>query len=118
MQYRVINSEGLKVFNATEEEIKRMVRDGQVIRLPGGRAYKLTGKMEPHQCRTRISGGGILAAVGMSQRYTTTERGKVDGFKTIFPEDAAAFCNNLTIVICGVNQNGKSVIPNAFNSPP
>jgi hypothetical protein len=118
MQYRVINSEGLKVFNASEDEIKRMVRNGQVIRLPGGRAYKLTGKMEPHECRTRISGGGVLAAMGMSQRYTTTERGKVDGFKTIFPEDAAAFGLGMVVVVCGHHSIDKSVIPQVLGAMP
>lgn len=42
--------------------------------------------------RTRTSRGGVLAAIGRSQRYTThNERGNVNGFKFIAPEDRAIF---------------------------
>src|SRR5262245_32374276 len=42
--------------------------------------------------RTRVARRGPLAAMGMSQEYTRrNERGRVDGFKTIYPEDAHFF---------------------------
>ena len=45
-----------------------------------------------HPCRTRISSGGPLAAMGMSQIYTLkNERGDVSGFKSIYPEDRPLF---------------------------
>jgi hypothetical protein len=47
---------------------------------------------ELHPCRTRVSMGGIKAAIGMSQDYTTrNERHRVDGFKPLYPEDQGYF---------------------------
>jgi hypothetical protein len=48
---------------------------------------------EFHASRTRISSGGVLAAIGMSQIYTRGEihPGKVDGYKFIDPVDRAYF---------------------------
>jgi hypothetical protein len=45
-----------------------------------------------HPCRTRISSGGLLAALGMSQIHTIANaRGAVHDFKYIAPEDRACF---------------------------
>lgn len=51
-----------------------------------------------HPCRTFVSRGGVMAAIGMSQKYTvhqplngSGDRSKVTGFKSIYPEDRAFF---------------------------
>lgn len=58
----------------------------------GDLRVKVPGREHEHPCRTRISWGGLLAALGMSQVYTRdNQRGNVDDFKRIFPEDRACF---------------------------
>jgi hypothetical protein len=79
----------------------RMVREKQAEWIDERRrAVRLSAGSE--RCgRTRISSGGMLAAIGRSQKYTIrehfaarvagTERIPTHGFKTIFPEDARSF---------------------------
>lgn len=65
-----------------------------------GRCLRLTEYYDSaaHPCRTFVSRGGPLAAMGMSQKYTVNQplsgsgdRSKVTGFKSIYPEDRAFF---------------------------
>ena len=67
---------------------------------PNGRALRLLEYYDSaaHPCRTFVSRGGPLAAMGMSQKYTVNQplngsgdRSKVTGFKRIFAEDRAFF---------------------------
>jgi hypothetical protein len=74
------------VWYATKEQAASMVRRGQALRQH--RSIRLTVTDDAHPCRTFVARGGPLAAMGRSQDYTTrNERGRVDGFKRIFPED-------------------------------
>jgi hypothetical protein len=76
---------------ATDKDVVSLVRRGQAVRL--GHAVRLTEHTgDDTPCRTRVARGGPLAAMGMSQDYTTRNaKGCVDGFKRIFPEDRALF---------------------------
>jgi hypothetical protein len=65
-----------------------MVRRGKAIR--ENRVLRLTGIGVPHPCRTRVSCGGVLAAAGMSQRYTRLES-RTHTFKFLAPEDFKTF---------------------------
>lgn len=89
-KYSVVDSSGNQVWKATKEEIKRLVRRGQAVMSADGRVYRLLERGKSHQCRTHISAGGPLAAMGMSQNYTATDKGQ-PRFKTIYPEDRPAF---------------------------
>lgn len=75
------------------EHVSVLIREGLARPLESGlRGVRLTVAGIAHPCRTRISAGGPLAALGMSQVYTTRDgRGTVDGFKRIFPEDRHIF---------------------------
>lgn len=79
------------LWKVTEREAASLVRRGQAMRLD--RALRLTEHTgDDTPCRTRVARGGPLAAMGMSQDYTTRNaKGCVDGFKRIFPEDRAMF---------------------------
>ena len=83
---------------ATRDKAERMIRRRQA-RLEG-RCLRLTEYYDSaaHPCRTFVSRGGPLAAMGMSQKYTVNQplngsgdRSKVTGFKRIFAEDRAFF---------------------------
>lgn len=70
--------------------VASMVRLGQADPYSVGVRLRTIGILHP--CRTRVARGGPLAAMGMSQEYTTrNEKGCVDGFKHIFIEDLPFF---------------------------
>lgn len=72
------------------ERVSLMVREGLASPCPHG--VRLTMEPISHPCRTHVSAGGVRAALGMSQVYTTRgDCGRVDGFKTIYAEDRAIF---------------------------
>ena len=75
----------------TAKDATSLVRRGQALRLP--RAVRLTEHTgDDTPCRTRVARGGPLAAMGMSQDYTTrNEKGCVDGFKRLYIEDWPIF---------------------------
>ena len=89
----VLNHNGDKLFDAAPAEAARMLALHQAKYTADGRCLRLTGftPQHEHPCRTYTSRGGLLAAVGRSQRYTVSERGQVSGFKRIFPEDLSIF---------------------------
>jgi hypothetical protein len=68
-------------------EKKQARREGRILRL---RHYtEMPACLPP---RTFVARRGPLAAAGLSQQYTTAnERGAVNGFKRIFPEDLHFF---------------------------
>lgn len=76
-------------------EAERMINRNQAKR--DGTTLRLTEVGQLHLCRTHISSGGPLAAMGMSQVYTANDHGKVSGYKTIYPEDLHYF----TATTCG-----------------
>ena len=73
--------------------VKRLLKRGQARRESDGELrVEPPGPQSEHPCRTHISSGGKLAALGMSQVYTkSNERGRVHDFKRIFPEDLGCF---------------------------
>lgn len=78
----------------SREHAEQLLRSRQAKLMAGGRAVRLIvyHEMPEHPCRTRISVGGLMAALGMSQVYTiANERGGVHDFKRIYPEDRACF---------------------------
>ena len=78
----------------SREHAEQLLRRRQAKLMPGGRTVRLIvyHEMPQHLCRTRISAGGLLAALGMSQVYTiANERGAVHDFKRIYPEDRGCF---------------------------
>ena len=92
----VINVAGEFVFHANAGEVERMITNGQ------GKIHKnkrclilepITGRRDggPEAGRTHTSRGGMLAAIGRSQSYVISERRRVTGFKTIYPEDRGLF---------------------------
>jgi len=92
----VLNSYGSTIFQATAPEVDRMLRLHQAVRVPGarGRALQLLAPSADteHPCRTHTARGDLtLAAVGRSQQYTISERQRVTGFKSIYPEDRPTF---------------------------
>ena len=90
----VLNGAGEIVFRADSGEIERMIALRQAVYTHDRRCVRLTAltREREHPGRTRTSRGGLLAAIGRSQQYTTTNgRGQVDGFKRIFAEDLSIF---------------------------
>ena len=94
---RVISPErdDLIVGHATPEQAARMLRLGTAERIFGNsreiRLKKPTA-LSLHPCRTYTSRGGVMAVIGRSQVYTVADaRGRVTGFKSIFPEDRHVF---------------------------
>lgn len=92
----VLNSDGNKLYSVHASAAARMLEAEQAMMAPCGRALQLIGigQTAPDGLagRTRTSRGGLLAAIGRSQQYTTANgRGLVDGFKTIYPEDRSVF---------------------------
>jgi hypothetical protein len=88
--YKVVDAGGSFLYRATKEEIKRYVRLGQAVQTSDARVYQLLQTGKAHLCRTRISSGGVRAAMGMSQDYVARDKGQ-SRFKTIYPEDQPAF---------------------------
>jgi hypothetical protein len=86
------------VAKLSTRDAARMLERGQ-IRLGSGGELRVIGpnRSFEHPARTRISSGGVLAAIGMSQIYTTDDDArklKVKRrlrFKRIFPEDRRFF---------------------------
>ena len=90
----VLNRGGDMLFRAHGAEVARMLLLGQATYTSDKRCLQLLdiGPDKEHAGRTHTSRGGLLAAIGRSQQYTTANaRGQVDGFKTIYPEDRAVF---------------------------
>jgi hypothetical protein len=92
----VLNSDGNKLYSVHASAAAKMIEASQAMLAPCGRALQLIsiGKLAPDGLagRTHTSRGGLLAAIGRSQQYTTANgRGQVDGFKTIYPEDRDVF---------------------------
>lgn len=84
----------------SRDAARRLVQRGQATVMDGGRMLRLTEyyALPAHPGRTHVSRGGVLAAIGMSQKYTVNQplngsgdRSKVTGFKSIYPEDRAFF---------------------------
>ena len=83
-----------EVQRVTEEQASRLLRLGQAHKMRGGRTLRLYAWSEMPMTggRTRTSRGGMLAAIGRSQKYTTqNQRGDVNGFKYLAPEDRVFF---------------------------
>jgi len=94
MKIPVYNSGGDMVYRVHTAEMERMLLLKQARLSEGGRTLHLTDITGAPLIfgRTHTSRGGLLAAIGRSQQYTTAnERGQVNGFKTIYPEDRAVF---------------------------
>jgi hypothetical protein len=92
----VVNRAGDLVLRVHSGEMERMLLRKQARLSDDGRMLLLldiTGAAPDTLAgRTHTSRGGLLAAVGRSQQYTTANgRGQVDGFKTIYPEDRDIF---------------------------
>lgn len=93
----VLDYAGTLVFRADAGEVDRMLTLGQAVRSKDKRSLRLkpitaTSADEAPAGRTHTSRGGLLAAIGRSQQYTTANgRGQVDGFKAIYPEDRYLF---------------------------
>jgi hypothetical protein len=87
----------------TLDKAARMVLEGQAAMVKGGRALRLLPPSSDtlHPCRTHTSRGGMLAAIGRSQQYTVSERQRVTGFKSIYPEDRPAFHTAVLDCIAG-----------------
>jgi hypothetical protein len=88
---------------ASKEEASRLLRRGQATQESTHRALRLRAEVDadvPMRTRTgRVRPDAadddparMLAAIGQSQVYTTrNERRRVDGFKSIYPEDLHIF---------------------------
>ena len=92
----VLNRDGYFIYRVHAGGAVRMIEKEQARLTPNGRALQLIeiGQVKPDGIagRTHTSRGGLLAVIGRSQQYTTAnERGQVNGFKTIYPEDRAVF---------------------------
>jgi hypothetical protein len=89
----VLNPNGDKVGDTHREKADRMVELKQAKYMANGRGVRLLGFTPAHEhlCRTHTSRGGLLAAIGRGQQYTTSTHGRVDGFKKIFAEDRGFF---------------------------
>ncbi len=105
----VKNRAGDLLFCADSGEAAQMVARRQAIYSNDRRCLVLMSPSRAHEHpgRTRTSRGGVLAAIGRSQQYTTATRGRVDGFKTIFAEDLSIFLS--AVLDCRV-----SSAPRAF----
>jgi hypothetical protein len=98
MRIPVFNRDGDMVYRVHAAEMERMLKlkQAKLDTNGSGRVLHLTdvtgAGASPIFGRTHTSRGGLLAAVGRSQQYTTAnERGEVNGFKTIYPEDRDIF---------------------------
>ena len=81
----VIGPSGRYQRRATPVEAARMIRRGQAVE--DGNTLRLIETGIPHPCRTHTARG-----LFGEQCYTTANHlGQVDGFKRIYPEDAAIF---------------------------
>jgi hypothetical protein len=72
-----------------------MVARGQARHIRGGRGLRLAAHFEippDPGGRTRTSRGARMGAIGRSQKYVIDDnRGRVTGFKSIYPEDRHVF---------------------------
>ena len=96
MRISVLNPAGDRIYEVHQGAAIRMLEKAQAKIARSGRALQLIGigHIAPDVTagRTHTSRGGLLAAIGRSQQYTTANgRGQVTGFKTIYPEDRAVF---------------------------
>ena len=90
----VLNRVGEIVYRVHSGEVARMLLLGQAAFTSDRRCLQLSaiGPAHEHAGRTHTSRGGLLAAIGRSQQYTTSNgRGLVNGFKTIYAEDRDVF---------------------------
>jgi hypothetical protein len=90
----VLNRGGDLVLRVHAGEMTRMLLLKQATLSDDGRCLQLADVTGADELagRTHTSRGGILAAIGRSQQYTTSNaRGQVDGFKTIYAEDRDIF---------------------------
>jgi hypothetical protein len=90
-------------FDVTRDQAARMVLKRQAQWIPGAkdRIARLASYGQKHPCRTKVSRGGILAAIGRSQVYTRMEsapEGSIEvkrvptfEYKTIYAEDRNYF---------------------------
>jgi hypothetical protein len=80
-------------FDVGADQAQRMLDYGQARLLQSGRCLRLLDLVDPVSGRpTLTSRGGVLAAIGRSQVYTTAnDRGSVNGFKFISPRDLPLF---------------------------
>lgn len=78
------------------DKIRQMILRGTGYVDRDGRV-RLIGIGQDHPCRTRTGRGGIMGAIGRGQIYVTLdERGRVDGLRTIYPEDKHIFLAAVT----------------------
>jgi hypothetical protein len=97
MKFPVFNRTGDMVYRVHAGAMARMLVLKQATLSDDGRCLQLldvTGAAAGAELagRTHTSRGGLLAVIGRSQQYTTSNgRGEVNGFKTIYPEDRSIF---------------------------
>jgi hypothetical protein len=94
MKIPVLNRGGDMIYRVHAGAVERMLLLNQATLTRDGRALQLVEITPASELagRTHTSRGGLLAAIGRSQQYTTANgRGQVDGFKTIYPEDRDIF---------------------------
>jgi len=94
MKTPVLNRGGDMLYRVHAGAMQRMLLLKQATLTDDGRCLQLTEitSADGLAGRTHTSRGGLLAAIGRSQQYTTANgRGLVDGFKTIYPEDRDVF---------------------------
>lgn len=84
---RIINKDGQQE-QISIHRFERLKAQGAIEVMPHRRLFRVIAP--PRE--TRISAGvGALASIGMSQVYTVSQRGKVNGHKYINPVDWVAF---------------------------
>ena len=91
-KFPVVSSTGRILWYAPEDEIKRLISLGQARK--DDRLIRLTLAGSAHLCRTRVARSKhfISVAGGMSQCYQTRDCfGRINGYKTIYPEDRGYF---------------------------
>ena len=94
MKIPVLNLAGDMIYRAHGGEVARMLTLRQAVYTTDRRCLQLVaiGASNEPAGRTHTSRGGLMAAIGRSQQYTTSNgRGQVDGFKTIYAEDRNVF---------------------------
>jgi len=93
-KYLVFDRAGDAQYHVSPHKARRMVAGGQA-EIMHGNALRLLGptQEQEHPCRTHTSRGGLMAAIGRSQLYTTAKRGRpaTTEHKKIFPEDRPAY---------------------------
>jgi hypothetical protein len=89
----LLNRNGDKLYDVTPQEAANLLEHHQARYAGNRRCLVAVGFIREHEhpCRTRTSRGGLLAAIGRGQQYTTSTHGRVDGFKRIFLEDLGTF---------------------------